>query len=211
MASTDTASTDTLFVSKLYRAQLGGAAGKRLVADLERACLSIASEDRAGQGWSEAHGYQGYTSYASLNDLPQRMPPFADLARLLDKHVAAFAREVDFDLGGERLNLDALWINVLAPGGMHSGHIHPHAVVSGTFYVTIPPGASALRFEDPRLPMMMAAPPRRAKAGPENRSFVPVTPKPGTLLLWESFLRHEVLVNRADTDRISVSFNYRWG
>ena len=33
----------------------------------------------------------------------------------------------------------------------------------------------------------------------------------GTVLLWESFLRHEVPVNRSADERISVSFNYRWG
>ena len=29
----------------------------------------------------------------------------------------------------------------------------------------------------------------------------------GTLLLWESWLRHEVPINRAEGERISVSFN----
>ena len=37
-----------------------------------------------------------------------------------------------FDLGGRRLKLDSLWVNLLKPGGAHSGHIHPHSVVSGT-------------------------------------------------------------------------------
>jgi uncharacterized protein (TIGR02466 family) len=205
------ANIDTLFVSKLYRATLAGAGAKRLLADLDAASLSIAADDTAGQNWCAEHGYPGYTSYASLDDLTDRMPPFAELAKTLDRHVAAFAREVDFDLGGRKLILDALWINVLEPGGFHSGHIHPHSVVSGTCYVTIPDGASAIRFEDPRLGFLMAAPPRKAKAAPENRTFVKVAPKPGTILLWESWLRHEVLMNEAESERISVSFNYRWG
>ena len=37
------------------------------------------------------------------------------------------------------------------------------------------------------------------------------TPLPGEVFLWESWLRHEVPVNMADDDRISVSFNYGWG
>jgi uncharacterized protein (TIGR02466 family) len=204
-------SIDTHFVTRIYRTALTGAGAKRLLADLESASLSVAADDTAGQRWCEDHAYPGYTSYASLNDLPQRMPPFADLAKILDRHVAAFAKAVDFELGGRKLMLDALWINVLDPGGMHSGHIHPHAVVSGTCYVTIPEGASAIRFEDPRLGFLMAAPPRKAKAAPENRNFVKVAPKPGTILLWESWLRHEVLMNEAESERISVSFNYRWG
>jgi uncharacterized protein (TIGR02466 family) len=82
-------------------------------------------------------------------------------------------------------------------------------VVSGAYFVKAPKDSGALRFEDPRLPMMMAAPPRRPNARVENRSFVSVTPKAGTLLLWESWLRHEVEANRANGHRISVSFNYR--
>jgi uncharacterized protein (TIGR02466 family) len=74
----------------------------------------------------------------------------------------------------------------------------------------VPKGASAIKFEDPRLGFMMAAPPRRPKAAQDNRPFVYVTPSPGTVLLWESFVRHEVPLNEADDERISISFNYRW-
>ncbi len=83
-------------------------------------------------------------------------------------------------------------------------------MLSGTVYVATPPGASALKLEDPRLPMMMAAPPRLADAPEESRAFVYLQPEPGTVLMWESWLRHEVPANRARTDRISISFNYAW-
>ena len=63
--------------------------------------------------------------------------------------------------------------------------------------------------EDPRLAMMMAAPKRREDAPESDRTFVYLTPQPGTLYLWESFVRHEVTPNQAKADRISLSFNYR--
>lgn len=205
------AAIETLFVTRVYRAELSGAGSRRLVTDLEAACCSIAADDAAGQAWCEEKGYPGYTSYGSLSDLPERFPEFADLARLLDAHAAAFAAELEFDLCGRKLRLDSLWINVLPEGGYHTAHIHPHSVLSGTFYVAVPKGASALKLEDPRLGMMMAAPPKRAKARRENQSFVEIAPRAGTLLLWESWLRHEVPANRSREDRISVSFNYSWG
>ncbi|MCB8821494.1 TIGR02466 family protein [Microvirga rosea] len=201
---------ETLFVTKVYRAELAGTKAKRLNSELEGACWSIAEDDEAGQRWCEKNGYPGYTSYASLNDLPWRVPVFGELLKQLDTHVSAFAKELEFDLKGRKLELDSLWINILPPGGVHTSHIHPHSVVSGTYYVTIPDGASALKIEDPRLGFMMAAPPRKAKAKPENRQFAYMTPKPGTVLLWESWLRHEVPVNEAESERISVSFNYAW-
>ncbi len=57
---------------------------------------------------------------------------------------------------------------------------------------------------------MMAAPPRKKKARQENQSFIFAQPEPGTILLWESWLRHEVPVNEADSERISISFNYSY-
>ena len=196
----------TLFVSKLYRAHIEECAAQN--ADLLHSCLALAEDDGAGQVWSRDNGYKGYTSYASLNDLPKRDPAFADLKKHLDKHARAFAQELHFELGGRKLVLDSLWVNVLEPGGVHTGHIHPHSVLSGTYYVDIPKGASALKIEDPRLPLMMAAPPRSEDAPEEERTFVYVQPEPGDVIMWESYLRHEVVLNKARKARVSVSFNY---
>jgi uncharacterized protein (TIGR02466 family) len=198
------------FVTPIYHSRLSELADAPSPEDLAAACYAIAEDDEAGQDWCEENGYPGYTSYASLADLPWRFPVFADLVKVLDAHVAAFAEACAFDLGGRGLVLEDLWINILPEGGSHSGHLHPHSVVSGTTYVAMPDGASAIRFEDPRHARMMAAPPRRKDAPTELRPFIYLAPKAGDVLLWESWLRHEVPVNLAEDDRISVSFNYRW-
>lgn len=203
------ATIDTLFVTRLYRGEIDRETG--LLDEIELACRSLAVDDAAGIRWCARHGYPGYTSYASLNDLPWRFPVFKALARQLDRHVAAFAKDLALDLGGRKLALDSLWVNVLPQGGAHASHIHPHSVISGTLYVAMPKGAAALKLEDPRHAAMMAHPPRKASAPRELQSFVSVATSPGELLLWESFVRHEVPVNRSAEERISVSFNYRWG
>ncbi|MCC1494115.1 2OG-Fe(II) oxygenase family protein [Cognatishimia sp. F0-27] len=200
----------SLFTTRLYQAALSDHPPGIDAAELEASCYSIAEDDDAGQDWCEANGYPGYTSYASLTDLPWRFPIFADLVKSLDAHVADFAKDVQFDLQGRALVLEDLWINILPEGGTHSSHIHPHSVISGTTYVAMPDGTSALKLEDPRLPMMMAAPTRVKDAREELRQFVYVAPKVGDVLLWESWLRHEVPMNMAEDERISVSFNYKW-
>lgn len=207
--------TRALFVTRLYEATLADRPDfARFNAELETACRALARDDAAGRAWCAEHHYPGYTSYASLNDLPVRDPAFGELKRRLDRHVAAFAEELWLDLKGRRLKLDSLWVNILRAGGAHSGHIHPHSVISGTAYVVAPEGAGPLKLEDPRLPMMMAAPSRRADAPEEARSFVYVTPRPGMILLWESWLRHEVAAEQSGgalkADRVGLSFNYRW-
>ncbi|WP_395830305.1 TIGR02466 family protein [Elstera sp.] len=201
-------SLETVFVTRLYRAELLDKPG--LNEELLATCLAAAADDEAGQDWSEENGYPGYTSYASLNDLGWRFPAVKTLIKQLDKHAKSFAKLLEWDLGERKLVLDSLWINVLEPGGFHSGHIHPGSVISGTYYVSVPDGAGAITFEDPRLPRMMAAPPKKKKAARDQQAFVSVAPTPGSLLLWESWMHHAVPLNRADAERISISFNYAW-
>ena len=155
----------SLFVTRLYRAEVNDLGKKKIDFDeLASSCLAIAEDDEAGQSWCEKNGYPGYTSYASLNDLPWRFPVFADLEKALNKHVEVFVKDLGFDLQGKKLKCGSFWINILPEGGMHASHIHPHSVISGTVYVAMPKGASALKLEDPRLPMMMAAPTRSIRA-----------------------------------------------
>ncbi len=199
-----------LFATPLYRAALSDLGASVDQQELEMSCISIAEDDEAGQEWCEREGYPGYTSYSSLSDLPWRFPIFQAVKEALDLHVAAFAKELHFDLGEGQLVLEDLWINILPEGGIHTAHIHPHSVISGTTYVAMPEGTSALKLEDPRLQMMMAAPGRTADAPEHLRQFIYVQPKVGDVLLWESWLRHEVPMNMAEDERISVSFNYRW-
>ena len=190
-------SVRSLFPTLLYEADIGEAGP---LDDLAHSIRTLARDDAAGIGWSRDKNYRGYTSYASLNDLPRRDPAFADLARLLTRHAAKFAEAAACGLD-RKPRLDCLWVTLLKSSGNHSGHMHPHAIISGTFYVEVPPASGGIRFEDPRLPLMMAAPPR-------EDSFVTVQPRPGLLLLWESWLRHEVLAGTGRGERLSISFNF---
>ena len=201
---------ESLFVTRLYRAKLTEFGDPIDPSELEASCYSIAEDDEAGQEWCEENGYPGYTSYASLTDLGWRFPIFEDIIKALDKHVAAFAEDLEFNLDERELKLEDIWINILPEGGMHASHLHPHSVISGTTYVSMPDGASALKLEDPRSARMMAAPARLKDARRDMRTFVYVTPEVGDVLLWESWLRHEVPMNMAEEERISVSFNYGW-
>ena len=203
------AKTKLLFSTPLYHASLADS-GNFDIGELEKSCWSIAQDDEAGQKWCDENNYPGYTSYASLSDLTWRSPFFEELKNLLDLHVKTFVEELDFDLEGRNLKLEDLWINILLEGGNHSAHIHPNSVVSGTTYISMPSGSSAIKFEDPRHSMMMAAPSRIKDAKEYLKPFIYVNPSVGDVLLWESWLRHEVPANNSSEERISISFNYSW-
>jgi uncharacterized protein (TIGR02466 family) len=56
----------------------------------------------------------------------------------------------------------------------------------------------------------MASPPRKSNARPENQRFISLQPKAGEIILFESWMRHEVPPNSSKQERVSLSFNYDW-
>lgn len=166
--------------------------------------------DEHGALWSEKNYLGGYTSYSSISDLPYRSTTFEKLKKWIDLQVKAYARALEMDLEGGELKMDTCWVNIMGQGTQHSSHLHPLSVISGTFYVQVPKGSGAFKIEDPRLPAFMASPMRKTHAREENQRFVSIEPRAGTLLLFESWMKHEVPPNLSRRERISVSFNYDW-
>jgi uncharacterized protein (TIGR02466 family) len=197
----------TLFPTLIYAARLGSGAGG-LNRRLLRECLQLRRDDRAGRAWSASHYPGGYSSYGSMCQLQRISPSFARLEQLLAPHLRAYAGALEFDLRHRRLAMTDCWANIMARHGAHGLHLHPLSSISGTYYVRAPRGCAGLKFEDPRLERFMAAPPRRASA--RNRSWVSVPARAGHLVLFESWLRHEVPPNGSAAERISISFNYSW-
>lgn len=199
-----------LFPTLIYRARLSSVPAQRFDQDLADECEALAASDAAGRRWSAKHYPGGYTSYGSLDRLHLISPLFSNLRRKIDRHVARLTRSLRYDLGGRTVVMTDCWLNVMPAGVAHSLHLHPASFVSGTYYVAVPRGAGALKFEDPRLSRLMAAPPRRADAPRAMRPFVSFAARPGDLVLFESWLRHEVPPARYVGERVSISFNYAW-
>lgn len=203
----------TAFPTLIYREKLQDSPAKtrnlneQLMTEIE----DVAELDGAGRVWSKQNYLNGYTSYASANELHKFSPTFGALEMMIDKHVARFARALDFDLGGTRLKMTTCWANVMNANTHHGMHLHPLSVISGTYYVQTPKDASAIKFEDPRLSSFMAAPPRKEPCRPRNQPFVEIPAAAGTLVLFESWLRHEVPLHKGKEPRVSISFNYAWG
>ena len=199
------------FPTLIYNSQVAGASVvTRLNKEIVREAYIMRDLDDHGRDWSKTNYVGGYTSYSSLTDIHRTSPTFGDLEKMLDKHVAKYARDLEMDLQGSKLKMSTCWINIMPQGTHHSGHVHPLSVISGTYYVQIPRGAGPLKFEDPRMAMMMHAPPKKESASTRNQQFVSLAPRAGAVVLFESWLRHEVPANLAKTDRISISFNYEW-
>ena len=200
----------SLFPTRILAAPLQRQADAVFNRQLLRECLQLREDDAAGRAWSKTNYLGGFTSYGSVSRMHQMSPTFARLAKRIDRHVARFAKALQFDLRDRHLEMTDCWVNIMPQGVVHSLHLHPLSTFSGTYYVQTPRGVPGLKFEDPRLDRYMAAPPRLPDADLINRPWVMMPATAGSLLLFESWLRHEVMPNPVARERISISFNYSW-
>lgn len=195
----------TWFPTLIYSQPLLGRGLAPLNAELLRECGQLREHDSAGRKWSRGNYPGGYTSYGSMDRLHQFSSTFDRLRQHLDRHAKRYAESLDWNLKGGQLVMTDCWVNIMPRGCAHSFHLHPQAVISGTYYVKTPRGCSGLKFEDPRLANFMATPPRR-----NTPAHIEYPAKSGNVILFESWLRHEVPASLIDEERVSISFNYHW-
>lgn len=199
-----------LFPTLIYAAPLQRAGARALNRELLKETRQIREHDVEGRRWSARRYPGGYTSYGSLCHLNRLSSTFAALEQRLRRHLAAYVRDLQLDMTGRSLVMTDCWVNVMGRQVTHGLHLHPLATISGTYYVQTPPGCSGLKLEDPRVDRFMGAPPRRPDARPELQPWVTVPARAGHVVLFESWLRHEVPPNPSTRERVSISFNYNW-
>jgi uncharacterized protein (TIGR02466 family) len=198
------------FPTSIYYAPLQKRGVPRFNAELLKECHQIRDFDEQGRKWSAKCYPGGYTSYGSMAQLHEFSSTFTALAEKITRHVERFAESLEMDLRGKQIGMTDCWINIMPRQVVHSLHLHPLSFISGTYYVQTPRNCSSIKFEDPRLSKFMAAPPRKSPCRADNRQFVQYKAEAGKLILFESWLRHEVSANQSDAERVSISFNYHW-
>lgn len=202
--------TQALFPTFIYRGQLSRAVAQRLNREFTIEIRALSEIDDVGRQWSQKNYPGGYSSYSSHTQLHHTSPHFAELRDHLASHVKKFARALKWDLLGRKLQMTTCWANSMGQGTHHTLHTHPLCVLSGVYYVNLPKGSSPLKLEDPKLPFLMASPPRLSSAPQTMQNYFIVDPKPGEFVLFESWMRHEVPPHRGTQPRLSISFNYEF-
>lgn len=196
------------FATLVYRSQYDKADRRKLIRELLNESITFADLDNVGNDWSAENYPFGYTSYSSHLMLEKQSPYFQQLEKWIFREVKKYGKllKIDFDQG--EIVLSNLWINIMEKGCQHSSHLHPLSTISGTFYLNTPRSSGDFVFEDPRMSHFMGSAPRIADSG-EDR-LVKISPKAGELILFESWLRHEVRTHQGEEPRVSISFNYDW-
>ena len=100
--------------------------------------------------------------------------------------------------------------NRIKSGGAHPIHSHPESVLSGCFYLKVPENSSPIVFNDPRDYWKFIEYPPIFGSGRERYSLLPeyvINPTEGMLLMWPSWLEHQVPTSTVSDERIVVAFN----
>lgn len=204
----------SLFATQVYYKKLTPKLHSWSVSELKKEAHQIQKADRIGQVWSSQNYKNGYTSYGSnatgFDRLHRVSSTFQGLEKSIDQQIAQYIKSLDYNIKPRDLVMTHCWVNIMGQNAVHASHAHPLSVISGTFYVDTPEGSSSLKFEDPRLNHFMNTPAIRDKAQIQNQRHVEINPKSSYLVLFESWLKHEVPANLTKKERISISFNYGW-
>ena len=161
------------------------------------------------------HGrpYRDQPNYISTYnvDAARVKQKFDDRLEPLTDYIKSAAKKYFEDISIEPMKFSLYYLfNKISFGGEHANHAHPESILSGVFYLKIPKNSPPIIFNDPRdyykyiqYPIKFGNPREMYKLLPE---YV-INPTEGMLLMWPSWLEHQVPSSKCSEERIAVAFN----
>lgn len=182
-----------LFPTRIWQARLAALRGSldAWVAEVSR--MRAASPQAAGRtnrgGWN------------SVDMTVLECPVFAPLRETVRAACASALREMG--VPGIRFELQS-WVNLHDRGGFNFLHVHEGCLLSGSFYLKVPPGSGRFVFRDPRPGVVHGY---VKGAVPNGYSDIQLTPEAGLMVLFPCWMEHYVEPHDSDEPRIVIAFN----
>lgn len=142
----------------------------------------------------------GYTTF--FHDLKRPQVDGFDLfLEFLKSQCLLFASHQGVDVEEYEVKIIKYWLNRMNYEGDHGIHNHDEHYV-GTYYVNCPEGSGDIRYHNPSADKW-----QEWKSPSKQKQYVDYQPVEGKLLMWNSWVPHEVMLNLSKTPRDSFSFN----
>jgi uncharacterized protein (TIGR02466 family) len=166
---------------------------------LEEYCIRQ-KKSNSGRIISNQGGWQS-------NDLDFTAPELAPLLFEISVRLNKLHKELQLINSSVQV-IDNMWANINSPGSYNLLHLHPASCFSGVYYIKGNEKSGSIRFRNPNLPIEYVLGPKYIQEyNGFNSASWKIFPEPGKLLIFPSWLLHDVSPNQDDTDRFSISFN----
>ena len=179
---------EIMFCDSIYHSTLSNEKIKKqlvkIVYDLEE---NVESNKKTNQG--------GYQKDLNCKDL---------FLNLISKEINKYEKLLNFN---KKLKLDNLWCNINYKNSYNVSHVHPEVHFSGVYYLETPKNCGKLIFTNPNTFVRMHPEMKQASEHPNFKSHFYIQPVENLLLIFPSYLLHEVEMNNSNEKRISISFN----
>jgi uncharacterized protein (TIGR02466 family) len=114
--------------------------------------------------------------------------------------------DMDWDLQTQEVKISNMWAIINKKGSLNQKHHHSNSDLSAAYYVTASENCGDIIFYDPR-PAAVYNHPIPKKPNILNATINSISPEPGMLILFPSYLEHSVDPNISEHKRIVISFN----
>jgi|TARA_X000000368_G_scaffold68980_1_gene49890 uncharacterized protein (TIGR02466 family) len=129
------------------------------------------------------------------------------IKKIVDK---GLSKHSEFYLDYKKFEYSALWFNINKKGDYNISHHHPDCELSGVLWIKTPPNCGVIEFESSCNYFAfnyLHSLNEEYKYDTKNYPLYTFNPTEGRMLIFPSYLRHQVEPNESDEERISVSFN----
>ena len=124
----------------------------------------------------------------------------------ISQNIGSAVKDMGWDLETQIVKITSMWSIINNKDAFNEKHHHGNSALSAAYYVKAEQNAGDIVFFDPRQANVFHHPISN-KVNSINAQVQSVTPKPGTLVLFPSYLEHKVNTNLSNEDRIVISFN----
>ncbi len=127
------------------------------------------------------------------------------------KTIHGYVKEVIVDGFGwryipEKVGISEIWSIINKKGTFNTSHNHPGSYLSAAYYVKAPDECGDIHFFDPNEIKKFNSPPIENRTELSASGFS-IKAQEGSLLIFPSYLYHDVGKNLSNEDRIVISFN----
>ena len=124
----------------------------------------------------------------------------------ISQNIGSAINDMGWDLDTQIVKITNMWSIVNTKNSFNEKHHHGNSDLSAAYYVEAEKNSGDIVFFDPRQANVFHHPASK-QVNDMNAQVRSISPEPGTLVLFPSYLEHKVNPNQSESNRIVISFN----